>query len=172
MEISMTRSEFLNQDFNLWILLAQTRALLFSAGEAELAKFGISLMQGWTIFTIKAIGNKATPAEISRWLGREPHTVSSLLSRMVDLGLVRKEKSLDKKNLVRILLTDKGEQLYQSAIGMQSMHEIMSALNMEERRQLQSILEKLRDRTQKKLGRKYTLPYENFKADDSSRGNA
>ena len=159
----MNRAEFLDQDFNLWILLAQTRALLFSAGEEELSKWGISLMQGWTIFTIKAIGERATPAEIARWLGREPHTVSSLLSRMVSQGLVKKEKSLDKKNLVRIKLTDKGEQLYHEAIGMKPMHEIISVLNGEERQQLKVLLGKLRDRAQQSLGRKYTLPSEAIK---------
>ena len=158
----MTTSEFLDEDLNLWILLAQTRALLFVAGETELAKYGISLMQGWTIFTIKAIGERATPAEIARWLGREPHTVSSLLSRMVDLGLVTKEKSLDKKNLVRIVLTEKGERLYQSAIGMQPIHEILASITPSERSQLKSTLEKLRNTVQKKLGRHYTLPYEHF----------
>jgi DNA-binding MarR family transcriptional regulator len=156
----MTKAEFLDQDFNLWILLAQTRALLFSAGEEELSRWGISLMQGWTIFTIKAIGDRATPAEIARWLGREPHTVSSLLSRMVSQGLVMKEKSLDKKNLVRIKLTDKGEKLYHEAIGMKPMHEIISVLNPDERVQLKSLLGKLRDRAQQNLGRRYKLPSE------------
>ena len=156
----MAQSEYLDPDFNLWILLAQTRALLFAAGEQELSRFGISLMQGWTMFTIKAIGERATPAEIARWLGREPHTVSSLLSRMVEIGLVKKEKSLDKKNLVRIRLTAKGEKIYSEAIGMRSMHDILSALTKEERTCLKNALEKLRASVQEKLGRKYTLPYE------------
>ena len=159
----MNRTEFLDQDFNLWILLAQMRSLLFSAGEVELSKWDISLMQGWTIFTIKAIGERATPAEIARWLGREPHTVSSLLSRMVSQGLVMKEKSLDKKNLVRIRLTAKGEQLYHEAIGMKSMHDIISVLNPEERKQLKALLGKLRDKAQANLGRKYKLPSEALK---------
>jgi len=159
----MDRTEFLDQGFNLWILLAQTRALLFNAGEVELSKWGISLMQGWTIFTIKAIGERATPAEISRWLGREPHTVSSLLSRMVAQGLVVKEKSLDKKNLVRIRLTEKGERLYHEAIGMKPMHDIISVLNREEHQQLKTLLGKLRDKAQQNMGRKYKLPYEALK---------
>jgi DNA-binding MarR family transcriptional regulator len=159
----MDRAEFLDQDFNLWILLAQTRALLFSAGEAELSRWNISLMQGWTIFTIKAIGDRATPAEIARWLGREPHTVSSLLSRMVAQGLVMKEKSLNKRNLVRIRLTEKGERLYHEGIGMKSMHDIMSVLSREERQQLKMLLGKLRDKTQQSLGRKYKLPSEALK---------
>jgi DNA-binding MarR family transcriptional regulator len=160
----MAQLEYLDPDFNLWILLAQTRALLFAAGEQEVARYGISLMQGWTLFTIKAIGERATPAEIARWLGREPHTVSSLLSRMVDMGLVRKEKSLDKKNLVRIRLTPKGEQIYADGIGMKSMHDILNELTAEDRASLKAALEKLRASVQAKLGRKYTLPYEALKA--------
>jgi len=159
----MDRTEFLDQDFNLWILLAQTRALLFNAGEVELSKWGISLMQGWTIFTIKAIGERATPAEIARWLGREPHTVSSLLSRMVAQGLVVKEKSLDKKNLVRVRMTEKGERLYHEAIGMKPMHDIISVLSRAERQQLKTLLSKLRDKAQHNLGRKYKLPSEALK---------
>ena len=159
----MNKAEFLDEDFNLWILLAQTRALLFTAGEVELSKWNISLMQGWTIFTIKAIGERATPAEIARWLGREPHTVSSLLSRMVAQGLVVKEKSLDKKNLVRIRLTEKGEKLYHEAIGMKPMHDIISVLNSQEHQQLKALLGKLRDKAQQNLGRKYKLPYEALK---------
>ncbi len=156
----MAESEYLNPDFNLWILLAQTRSLLFAAGEQEVTRYGISLMQGWTLFTIKAIGERATPAEIARWLGREPHTVSSLLSRMVEIGLVKKEKSLDKKNLVRIILTPKGEKIYSQGIGMKSIHEIMSSLTAEEKASLKKVLEKLRSSAQAKMGRKYTLPYE------------
>jgi DNA-binding MarR family transcriptional regulator len=156
----MVHPEYLDPDFNLWILLAQTRALLFAAGEQELSRHDISLMQGWTLFTIKAIGERATPAEISRWLGREPHTVSSLLSRMVELGLVKKEKSLDKKNLVRIRLTDKGEKIYSEGIGMNSIHEILGVLNAQERACLKDALEKLRTSIQAKLGRKYKLPSE------------
>ena len=156
----MARTEYLNPDFNLWILLAQTRALLFMAGEQETSRYGVSLMQGWTMFTIKAIGERATPAEIARWLGREPHTVSSLLSRMVEIGLVKKEKSLDKKNLVRIRLTPKGEKIYAEGIGMRSIHEIMSTLSVEDKAHLKRVLEKLRSSVQAKLGRKYTLPYE------------
>ena len=156
----MAQPAYLDPDFNLWILLAQTRALLFAAGEQELARYNISLMQGWTLFTIKAIGERATPAEIARWLGREPHTVSSLLSRMVDTGLVKKEKSLDKKNLVRIRLTAKGEKIYAEGIGMRSIHEILSVLSDRERACLKESLEKLRASVQEKIGRKYTLPYE------------
>lgn len=153
----------MDPDLNLWILLAQTRALLFAAGEQELSRFGISLMQGWTIFTIKAIGERATPAEISRWLGREPHTVSSLLNRMVEMGLVNKEKSLDKKNLVRIRLTQKGERIYTEGIGMKSIHDLLSTLCSDEKMCLKSVLEKLRANAQSKLGRKFTLPYEVLK---------
>jgi len=73
---------------------------------------------------------------------------------------MKKEKSLDKKNLVRIRLTAKGEKIYAEGIGMRSIHEIMSTLSVEDKAHLKRVLEKLRSSVQAKLGRKYTLPYE------------
>ncbi len=78
----------------------------------------------------------------------------------MEMGLVKKEKSLDKKNLVRVRLTPKGEKIYAEGIGMESIHAIMSALTAQDRACLKGVLEKLRGSVQAKLGRKYTLPYE------------
>jgi DNA-binding MarR family transcriptional regulator len=64
---------------------------------------------------------------------------------------------------VRIRLTKKGEQLYEEAISMRPMHDIISVLNKEEHKQLKMLLGKLRDKAQQSLGRKYKLPYEVLK---------
>jgi hypothetical protein len=60
--------------------------------------------------------------------GRVPLGINSTspIDRMVSQGLVKKEKSLDKKNLVRVRLTDKGERLYHEAIGMKPMRRFAS----------------------------------------------
>jgi len=130
----------------------------------ELVQYDISPRQAAALAAIQAIGSKATPAKVSRWLCREPHTVSSLLSRMEGEGLVRKTKDLDRKNLVRITLTEKGKKAYAQSLGRESIHEIMSALSKEDRQQLSSCLEKLRDKTLLVLGKSkkpiYLLPYE------------
>lgn len=87
----MKNYSFVDQDYELWVLLHQPRDAVFKAREKELSPYGISTMQAAVLFIILAIGNEATPTEISRWLLREPHSVSNLLSRMEKEGLVTKD---------------------------------------------------------------------------------
>ena len=133
-------------DYELWVLLHQATDAIAGAREDELRKFGISMMQAEVLFVVKAIRGPATPAEISRWLFREPHTVSGLLNRMEKQGLVKKVKDLEKKNLIRVEITDKGEEGYRRSRELQSIHRILSSLSQEERDNLRASLRTLRDK--------------------------
>ena len=117
-----------------------------------------SLLWG-SLLIIRAIGDKVTPAEISRWLLREPHSVSEIISRMEKQGLLKKVRDLYRKNLVRIELTEKGSEAYNQAIKRDSIHTIMSALSDEERRQFSTMLEKIRDRALKESGKELRTPF-------------
>jgi len=134
-----------DQDYELWVLLAQTRELMYKARQKELAQYNISPQQSAVLFIIKALGDEVTPAEIARYLLREHHSVSELLKRMEKDGLVSKIKDSAKKGRVKILLTQKGEQANKHSMKRKSIKEIISCLSDEERQQLQSSLKKLRD---------------------------
>ena len=129
----------------LQVLLFQARDAIFRAREQELSQYGISNAQAAVLFIIQKIGYRATPAEISRWLFRQAHGVSTLLDRMEKVGLVEKVKDLDRKNLVRISITEKGHQAYRESTRQEPIHRILSSLSEEERRQLKSLLLKVRD---------------------------
>ena len=148
----MRNSLFGDKDFTLWVLLRQAKDTVFKATEKELSQYGISPEQAGVLSIVQFLDNKATPAEISRWLLREPHTVSGILSRMEKKGLIRKTKDLDRKNLVRVTLTDKGQQAYLQSTKIESIGKIMSCLSEEECQQLSSCLKKLRGRAFKQLG--------------------
>ncbi len=135
-----------DQDYDLWVLLRRTSLVVLKARERELAQYGISAVKAAVLLIVQAIGREATPAEISRHLLRESHSVSGLLSRMEREGLVNKIKDLDKKNRVRIAITEKGHEAYYQSAKRESLHNIMSVLSEKERRQLMSYLEKLRDK--------------------------
>lgn len=122
-----------SQDYNLWVLLHQARDVIYKAKEKELRQYGLSPIKAAVLFVIKAIGDKATPAEIARWVFREPNSITELINRMAGKGLVRKTRDPDKKNLVRVTLTEKG--------------------------QLRSLLEKLRNRGCEELGVDYRVPF-------------
>lgn len=147
--------------FELWAALIQAHDTMLRARQNELKDRNITMMQASVLFIAKSIDAPPTPAEISRWIFREPHTVSVLLTQMEKQGLVRKVKDLDRKNLVRIEITEKGEEAYRrSREDATVIGEIFSCLASEEAEQLQTYLECLRDNALKKLGgRKLSLPY-------------
>ena len=148
-----------DQDYNLWVLMRQTRDAMTKARERELEKYGISSIQAAVLFTVQSIGVEATPAEISRRLVREPHSVSGLLSRMEKQGLIKRVKDLPKRNMLRVVMTEKGETAYDQSTKRTTMHEIIGILSENERRRLWDDLEKLRDKSMKLAGIGHELPF-------------
>jgi DNA-binding MarR family transcriptional regulator len=141
-----------DQDHDLWMLLTHTRYAIYRAREKELQRYGVSPEQVGVLFIVQALGNKATPSEISRYILRQPHSVSALIERMSEKGLVKKVHDLDKKNLVRVSLTDKGKKLYDNSTKRGPIHKIMGILSNEERTQLKNILDKLHLHARKEIG--------------------
>ncbi len=155
----MKNSQSTDQNYNLWTLLAQTREAMFKAGQKELRRYNITGRKAAVLFIIQAIGYEATPAEIARWLFRESHTVSELLNRMEKQGLVRKVKDLDRKNLVRVELTAKGQEARSLIMKREAIHRIMSSLSEKQRQQLTSLLRTLRDTALKELTIVRKIPF-------------
>jgi DNA-binding MarR family transcriptional regulator len=135
----------------LWILLRRTSHLMGKARQRELAKYGISVDASAAIFTIMLLGRQAIPATISRNLYLERHSVSQLLTRLEKDNLVRRVKDLERKNYVRVELTEKGKDAYRKASKNRSTKQIISILSEEEQRQMWVLLAKLRDRALKRL---------------------
>jgi DNA-binding MarR family transcriptional regulator len=148
-----------DKDYELWVLLRQTCDGMLIARENELRKIGISAMQAAVLFVVKTVTVPATPAEISRWLFRQPHTVSGLLNRMEKRGLVRKVKDLERKNMIRIVITEKGEQAYQRSREMKVIPSILSCLSPKERDNLWKYADRLRSKTLEEIGVRYQLPF-------------
>ncbi|MFC1993668.1 MarR family winged helix-turn-helix transcriptional regulator [Chloroflexota bacterium] len=140
-----------DEDNSLWVLLSQTRDALYKAREKELSKFGISTTQAAAMLVIKQAKGPVTPSEIARWLFREPHSVSGMLSRMEADGLIKKTKDLGKKNMVRVTLTEKGRAAYRQSKELEPFHAIFSSLSDEQRSQLKSSLSILLKRSLEEL---------------------
>jgi MarR family transcriptional regulator, organic hydroperoxide resistance regulator len=150
-----------NQD--LWLLLTHTRYAVFRAREKELQRYGLSPEQAGLLFVVRAVGNKATPAELSRHLLREPHSVSALLDRMAKSGLVKKVKDLDRKNLVRVLITEKGQTAYELSTKRGPIHRIMQTLDQEEKKIFRGYLERILAKARKEIG----MDRDNFPASET-----
>jgi DNA-binding MarR family transcriptional regulator len=144
----------------LWALLDQATTAMSRVADNELSQAGITMIQGAVLYFVKNAKEPVIPAHISRWLFREPHTVSQLLMRMEKQGLVKRTKNLDRKNQLRITLTEKGEKAYQKQIEMRSIGKILSTLSPEECDKLGARLKKLRDEAVRELdSRPRELPF-------------
>lgn len=148
-----------DRDFILWVLLRQARDAVFKVRENELRQYGISTIEAATLYAIQSIGDKATPAEISRWVFREHHTVSALLSRMQKKGLVTKTKDTSRKNIWRVSLTKKGKNAYRQSIKRESIHTALSPLSAKDRQRLESYLREIRDNAIKHSVSEPALPF-------------
>ena len=139
-------------DHDMWLLLTHTRYAVYRAREKELQRYGVSPEQVGVLFIVQALGNRATPSEISRYIMRQPHTVSALIERMEAKGFVKRIHDLDKRNLVRVSMTDKGQRIYETSTKRGPIHRIMAVLSDDERTQFRLLLEKVHSQARKEIG--------------------
>lgn len=142
----MQKSVYRDEYYTLWLHLILVKDMIHRARKEELGRIGITVSEASVLFYSKALGDRATPTEISRCIFRRPHGISALVSRMERKGLVKKIKDLRKKNLVRVELTAKGQQAQKDASKRVVIRRIISSLSKDERQQLSSYLEKLRSK--------------------------
>jgi DNA-binding MarR family transcriptional regulator len=114
------------------------------AREHELKQAGITTTQSAILHLLKVLNGPVTPPMLSVWLFREPHTITMILGRMEKQGLIRKTKDLPIKNVVRVTLTEKGEEAYTQSSKTRAIRNILSCLSAEERDTLREYMERLR----------------------------
>lgn len=146
-------------DYNLWLFLAQVRMVMLRARQMEVNRFGITASQASVLFVINALNNEATPAEISRWLFRHSQSISGVLNRMEQQGLVTRVRDLKRKNLVRVAMTEKGREIYGECTKRDSIHKIMASLSDELRQPLITCLENLRNASLTYLEDEREIPF-------------
>jgi len=154
-EIAEIPSDVLHDEvYNLWVQLHRVNDLILRAREKELAEYGIPIRQMATLFAVRAFDNKATLTRIAEFLGRRPHTISSILSRMERDGLVKKTSDKLRKNVVRVALTPKGREAYAHSTRREAINTIMAVLEEPQRAQLKLFLDALEKEASMELNRR------------------
>lgn len=158
----MPNSSIRDADYDLYILLRNTNDVILRLRINELNERGVLGRRIAVLLMIQIIERErgvATPAEIARCLVRKPHTVSDMLFRMAKDGLIRKVRDLDRKDRIRIAITEEGYQYFKKSAERESIHRILSCLTDEERKQLRACLDKLHSQGIKELGIEPRIPF-------------
>ena len=74
-------------------------------------------------------------------------------------GLVKRVRDLQRKNMVRIAITDRGEKAYRKLADISAITSIMSCLSSREQESLRETLLKLRRKALEELRMRQPLPY-------------
>lgn len=108
------------KNYSIWVLLQQAKDSMLDVREYNLNKINLSNTEASILSIIQLIEHtpnlKPTPSEISRWLVREPHTISSLLSRMGKKGLITRTHDTERKNQVIVSISEKGYEKLRSSM--------------------------------------------------------
>ena len=137
--------------FPLWVMIAQTKDAILRARQRDYARFNISNERRAVLWNIQNNGGRATPVEISRQLFRELHSVTEMLKRMEQEGLIKRYKGTGRSK-VEVRLTEKGLEVFNQSLHNETDKRIFSVLTRKERERLASYLWKLRGQVMKELG--------------------
>lgn len=138
-----------DRDYRLFTLLRQTADAATRSRDKELMKTGLTATAADCLFAMKAIGLEANPAQISRWMFRQSHSVSGLLNRLEASGYIKRTKDLPQRgDMVRVSLTEKGEGAFRACSSMEAVHSVVCTLSDEQRKQLAECLWAPRDKGQ------------------------
>jgi DNA-binding MarR family transcriptional regulator len=145
-------------EVNLYILLDQTDSIVTSAVELEIKHLKMTQPQVRVQTMLSRQDKPATLEELANWTLKEFNSVSTLINRMEKKGLVKKTK-INGDLKTYISLTEKGSELYHIQVTERSIHLIFNQLSSQEKKQLDSILKKVRDTTRDLLGLDYRPPF-------------
>jgi DNA-binding MarR family transcriptional regulator len=138
-------SKITDKEYDLWILMSRVYHLIAMLRKLELAKYEILPVQSYILFIIKALGNETTPSNISECVYQQRSSISDILNRMVRQGLIKKVHKAKGNKRVIVSLTSDGETALKLSQNRNYLHKVMSSLTLEEKQQLESAMEILRD---------------------------
>jgi DNA-binding MarR family transcriptional regulator len=130
----------------LYQLYRRAGAAMHRARRKELRKYRLSDSESAALFFIHASNDMITPAGIAQQMVQDSHATSQLIVRMEKRGLLKKIKDLPRPNMVRVALTEEGEQMYKKTQNIKSITSIFSFLSEEETGQLSGYLQTLWDK--------------------------
>jgi DNA-binding MarR family transcriptional regulator len=106
---------FENPLMKTWLLIHQTHNLSRRAENAVFTKLGLTARRHSVLLAIRSLPDPVTVSGVSRWLDRSANGISMLVDRMVNDGLLNRERNMPDHREVRLTMTKKGETLLKEA---------------------------------------------------------
>jgi MarR family transcriptional regulator, organic hydroperoxide resistance regulator len=138
-----------NPKLKAWHLSHQALNSLVKCEEELFVASGLYPQQFAVLMAVKDSPDPVTQKDVANWLDRNTNSISQILDRMVKDELIERIKDLQDGRAVRLIISPKGEKIYQQGCQLASglISEILSDLSDNEIQTFIGILEKIQDKT-------------------------
>lgn len=140
-------------DYQLWVTLDHLRYMIFKARRKELTRYSITPEQAQLLYTLGRI-SPLTINQMVKYSQHEHHSVSTLINRMVNKGLVNKSRVSGKGKTLYITLTEKGQKLLE-VMSRESFSQVFTCLTEEDKQELINYFNRLLISSYKALGKEH-----------------
>ncbi len=135
-----------NEAQRTWILWQHAIDLMGNYINTRLeTEYKISYEKFVALLLINSIGKEANATLLSRYLDRNPNTLSTILDRMEKDGLVKKTRDTIDRRLVYVAMTEKGKKIAKAAklTGDKLIEKFTGVFSDEERQTIRAFTRKL-----------------------------
>src|SRR4029453_10434239 len=109
---TLTEQETGRRSELLQALTATFRALMWQGnkqGAVVMERIGLTLPQAVVVWTLGACGGRATMSEIAHLTYQSGATVTGIVDRLTDAGLVERERDIEDRRVVYVRTTQAGK---------------------------------------------------------------
>lgn len=150
----MKRSIMDEPKYQDWVQWHRTYNLIMKCEEASFVETELTPAQCAVLLGMRYIKGNVTPTDIVQWTDRSPSSVSAILDRMEDRGLIKRTRDRQDRRAVRLATTRKGKDSLDRALQpwMELIHRLTSCFSDEEMETFSQLMARLREQALNELG--------------------
>ena len=130
-----------------FILFVQTAYTVLKYADAHFYRqTGLSVIKFIVLQALAINGGSMRPSEIAEWTYRKRHTITTLVDRLKQDGLVKTARNNADKRFISVTLTDKGRKTVERAtpVAKEIVNQVMSSITEDDATALEKSLRVLR----------------------------
>lgn len=135
------------------LLISKVRRGLKKNNEKALMPTRITPEQAAVLYIITNSSQDVSPSQLAKLMLREAQTITGILNRMEKKGLIKRSNNRQRRNVVKIAITKKGEAAYTASLcAREPLREILSVLSEKEYSSVWTSLKKVLNASLERLG--------------------
>lgn len=142
---------FETQEYKIAVLLRHVDLTITKARRIELEPLGITPPQMGILHFAQDDGIPCTVLKLRRTMLHSNSSLVNVLNRMEKKGLIERQPDPRSRKFTRIVVTEKGQEIYQKAMNLSAFHTIISSLSAEDKQCFQQHLNVLKQAADKLL---------------------